>query len=67
MKRQKRNLPDRAFLKGYQVGVDGRSKSLCPHMQAHTRQSWLTGWREGREDLWDGFKPMAQAQKISSF
>jgi ribosome modulation factor len=30
MKRQKRDIDERAFKKGYQAGVSGKSKSLCP-------------------------------------
>lgn len=66
MKRQKRNQTDRAFSKGYQVGVEGRSRTLCPHGGGNNRQEWLNGWREGREDHWNGYNRAAQAQKISS-
>lgn len=66
MKRQKRNQIERAFSKGYQAGIDGRSRSLCPHDNGNTRQNWLTGWREGREDHWNGFNRAAAAQKISN-
>ena len=30
MKRQKRDRLDRARAKGYQAGIDGRSKEVCP-------------------------------------
>ena len=65
MKRQKRNLVDRAFGKGYQAGVMGRSRSQCPHEMGAARQEWLSGWREGREDHWNGFNRAATAQKMS--
>ncbi len=55
MRRQKRDKQDRAFARGYQLGVHGKSKELCPYQEADTRQSWLSGWRTGREDNWDGF------------
>ena len=44
MKRQKRDQTERAFVKGYQAGIDGRSKSLCPHETGQARQQWLNGW-----------------------
>ncbi|BFM16427.1 ribosome modulation factor [Maricurvus nonylphenolicus] len=67
MKRQKRNQIERAFSKGYNAGIEGRSRSLCPHENGNMRQTWLSGWREGREDHWDGFNRAAQAQKLSNF
>ncbi|ACR14554.1 ribosome modulation factor [Teredinibacter turnerae] len=67
MKRQKKNSSQRAFSRGYQAGVTGRSRSLCPHVTGDTRHDWLTGWREGREDHWNGFNTLAQAQKIQTF
>lgn len=67
MKRQKRNTADRAFGKGYQAGVLGRSRSLCPYDIGPARHEWLNGWREGREDHWNGFNRAAQAQKLSNF
>ena len=66
MKRQKRDQTERAFVKGYQAGIDGRSKSLCPHETGQARQQWLNGWRESRIDQWDGYSRLAQVQKISN-
>ncbi len=66
MKRQKRNHIERAYGKGYQAGIDGRSRSLCPHESGLARQQWLTGWREAREDHWNGYNRFAQAQKLSN-
>ena len=54
MKRQKRDMAERAYSKGYQAGSSGRAKEHCPHDGGETRQQWLTGWREGRTDQWDG-------------
>lgn len=65
MKRQKRNHIDRAFGKGYQTGINGRSRNVCPYDSGPSRQEWLNGWREGREDHWNGFNRLAQAQKLS--
>jgi ribosome modulation factor len=66
MKRQKRDQTERAFVKGYQAGIDGRSKSLCPHETGQARQQWLNGWRESRIDQWDGYSRLAQVQKVSN-
>jgi ribosome modulation factor len=54
MRRQKRDMNSRAYDKGYQMGVTGRSSDLCPHEDEEHRQHWLSGWREGRCDQWDG-------------
>ncbi len=56
MKRQKRDMNDRAFQKGYQAGLDGRSQEICPHESEQPRHFWLSGWREGRSDQWDGYR-----------
>ena len=66
MKRQKRDQTERAFTKGYQAGIEGRSRSLCPHETGLTRQQWLSGWRESRIDQWDGYNRLAQVQKINN-
>jgi ribosome modulation factor len=65
MKRQKRDQTERAFNKGYQAGIDGRSRSLCPHESGAARQQWLNGWRESRIDQWNGLNRLAQVQKLS--
>jgi len=67
MKRQKRDQTERAFTKGYQAGIEGRSRSLCPHESGLARQQWLNGWRESRVDQWDGLTRMAQVQKLSNY
>lgn len=66
MKSQKRNHTDRAFSKGYIAGIGGRSRTLCPHDAGDARHEWISGWREGREDHWNGYNRMAQAQKLSN-
>ena len=55
MKRHKRDKGDRAFVKGYQIGLSGKSKDLNPYGDNTIRQSWLSGWRQGREDNWNGY------------
>lgn len=66
MKRQKRDQFERAYGKGYQAGIDGRSRSLCPHESGKVRELWMSGWREARTDQWDGLNRMAQVQKLSN-
>ncbi len=64
MKSQKRDTSQRAYGKGYQAGLSGRSKSLCPHETGIPRQLWINGWREARTDQWDGLNRLAQVQKL---
>lgn len=64
MRRQKRDPSERARLKGYQCGVSGRTKDSCPHENGNSRQEWLTGWREGRTDQWDGFTGISGIHKL---
>jgi ribosome modulation factor len=64
MRRQKRDLTERAFHKGYRAGLGGRNKDACPHDEGDTRQQWLTGWREGRTDQWDGLTGVSGIHKM---
>jgi ribosome modulation factor len=64
MRRQKRDMSDRAFQRGYQAGVSGRSSDTCPHTNEIQRQSWLTGWHEGRCDQWDGYTGVSALHKM---
>ena len=50
MKRQNRDKLSRAHAKGYQAGISGRSKELCPFQTNESRSEWLGGWREAIED-----------------
>ncbi len=45
MKRQKRDRLERAHSRGYQAGITGRSKEICPYQTTDTRSYWLGGWR----------------------
>lgn len=65
MKKQKRNLQERAYQRGYRAGLDGRHKDLCPHMENGLRGQWLAGWREGRTDKWSGFNAVSGVQKMA--
>lgn len=66
MRRQKRDKSNRAYTRGYQAGVQGRSKSLCPYDEITTRQFWINGWRDGREDNWNGFVGVSGVHKIAN-
>ena len=55
MRRQKRDMNDRAYHKGYQAGLVGRPMDSCPHSAMNAKLHWLSGWREGRSDSRDGF------------
>lgn len=64
MKRQKRDMGNRAFDRGYQAGISGRSMDLCPHENEQQRMNWLSGWREGRSDQWDGMTGVSGVHRI---
>lgn len=49
MKRQKRDRLERAQQRGYQAGITGRSKEICPYQELNQRSSWLGGWRQAME------------------
>lgn len=63
MKKQKRDLQERAFARGYRAGVERRSKDLAPI--GLYRDSWLAGWRSGRSDHWDGYTGVSGVHKIA--
>jgi ribosome modulation factor len=66
MRRHKRDLASRAFRRGYQAGVSGRSSDICPHEADLQRQQWLSGWREGRSDHWDGLIGVSGVHRLSA-
>ena len=63
MRRQKRDMNDRAYQRGYQAGLVGKSIETCPHTTEQQRQFWLSGWREGRSDQWDGYTGVSGVHK----
>jgi ribosome modulation factor len=65
MRRQKRDLTERAYQKGYHAGTHGRNKDSCPHENGTIRQQWLSGWREGRTDQWDGYVGVSGIHKMT--
>lgn len=64
MKRVKRDRSNRAYSKGYQSGVQGKSRDMCPYTETNTRQFWLAGWRDGRADHWAGFVGVSGVHKM---
>ena len=64
MRRQKRDMNSRAFDKGYQAGLAGRSQDDCPHADDQHRTHWLSGWREGRADNWDGLTGVSGVHRL---
>lgn len=62
MKKQKRDLCERAFAHGYRAGVARRSKDLAP--MGPTRDYWMAGWRSGRSDNWDGYVGVSGIHKM---
>lgn len=66
MRRQKRDLGQRAFNKGYQAGITGKSKSLSENYSDDIQQDWLNGWREGREDNWNGMTGVSGIHRLPS-
>lgn len=66
MKKQKRDLHHRAYMRGYRAGMAGRSKALSDQCQGQARSDWLAGWREGREDMWNGLTPVEGTHKAFS-
>ncbi|KPX34349.1 Ribosome modulation factor [Pseudomonas coronafaciens pv. zizaniae] len=65
MRRLKRDPLERAFLRGYQYGVHGKSRELCPFTLPSVRQAWINGWREGRGDNWDGMTGTAGIHRLN--
>ncbi|MFA0811963.1 ribosome modulation factor [Microbulbifer epialgicus] len=67
MRRQKRNHADRAFYKGYLAALNNKSIDSCPFIESDPHQEWVNGWREGREDYWNGFDRITKAQKLEIY
>ncbi|EHB21470.1 ribosome modulation factor [Yersinia enterocolitica subsp. palearctica PhRBD_Ye1] len=41
---------ERALSRGYQAGISGRSREICPYQALDARSHWLGGWRQAMED-----------------
>lgn len=65
MRRQKRDKSERAFQRGYRAGLEGRNREICPHDQPDLRDRWLSGWRQGRQDDWDGHARLSAAHLLT--
>jgi len=65
MRRQKRDRLERAFQKGYLAGVHGKSKDSCPADSGDMHQEWINGWREGREDKWNGHTGVSGLHRLA--
>ncbi|MGB0474059.1 MAG: ribosome modulation factor, partial [Porticoccaceae bacterium] len=49
MKKHKKDLSHRAYIKGYQTAIQQRSISNCPYQpESKLAYHWCTGWRQGR-------------------
>lgn len=66
MKRQKRDRTTRAYVKGYNAGLGGKSRDFCPFDGLIRRSSWLNGWREGRTDQNYGMIGVASVQNLKN-
>ena len=66
MRRQKRSPVEKAYSKGYQAAMSGRSWATCPFETGKARVEWMNGWREAREDQWNGYNTRAQTHKLVS-
>ena len=65
MRRLKRDPMERAFQRGYEHGVSGKSQDTCPFNNPSTRQNWINGWREGRADRWDGYTGISGVHRLN--
>ena len=64
MKRTKRSVDSRAFNRGYQSGISGRTQDSCPHVRIDARANWLAGWRTGHDDRVSGYTGVAGLQRL---
>ncbi|MDX1805236.1 MAG: ribosome modulation factor [Alcanivorax sp.] len=64
MKRQKRNRDDRAYNRGYNAGLHGKSREDCPFGTLQGRSYWMSGWREGRTHQAQGYLGVASIQNL---
>ena len=56
MKRIKRDLSQRAYKLGYNQGLKGHTKEICPFQSLEKRGQWMGGWRIGRADYVAGYR-----------
>ncbi len=66
MKKHKRDINERVFQRGYRIGLAGKSADLCPYEKGEIRFQWITGWRQGRTDQWDGLTGVNNIARTSA-
>jgi len=67
VKKHKRDQDHRSYVKGYQAAIQDRSLAACPYQpNSVMAYHWSRGWREGREDYWNGFKQASFQQKAAN-
>ena len=67
MKKHKKDLSHRAYVKGYQAAAKQRSINSCPYQtDSNLGFQWCFGWRQGRADYWDGFSQATMQQKVGN-
>jgi ribosome modulation factor len=64
MRRQKRDMNVRAYERGYQAGLSGRSSESCPHSSEQQRVNWIVGWREGHANQVDGLTGVSGVHRL---
>ena len=70
MKRCKRDMTQRAFQRGYNAGLCGKSRESCPHETLSQREQWMSGWLAGNEANWSamtGVSGLSNLHKFTSF
>jgi len=67
VKKHKRDQEHRSFVKGYQAAVQGRTLAAIPYQENSIMAfHWSRGWREGKEDYWNGFNQHSFQQKAAN-
>ena len=67
MKRQKRDRTNTLFNRGFQAGLNGKSRDVCPVNTTDLRSHWMSGWRQGREAHWSGMDGVSAIQADPAF
>ena len=67
MKKHKKDLSHRAFVRGYQTAIQQRSISTCSHQTASELGfQWCTCWRPGLADHGSGCSQSTMQQKAGN-
>lgn len=62
MRKQKRDRSNTLYNRGFNAGLEGKSKEDCPVQNTDMRSYWMSGWREGREAHWSGMSGVSAIQ-----